>query len=90
MINAVTTASPEKGFSNNTNSRIHRRLVRDTGYAALVTGSVCGIAGFKKVKFPKKMKVHKYCAYLAGAFSFLHLAFIKGLDKVFYKKNKTV
>ena len=48
---------------------------------------VCGITGMRKVRFPYKMKVHKYSAYLAGITSFLHFGFIKGLDKIFTKKS---
>lgn len=66
---------------------LHRRLVSDSGYAALGFGTVCGITGMRKVKFPHKMKVHKYSAYLAGITSFLHFGFVKGLDKIFNKNT---
>lgn len=65
----------------------HYRLVNWSGYAALGFGTVCGITGLKKTKLPKKHTVHKYSAYLTGITSFLHLGFIKGLDRIFDKKE---
>lgn len=82
-IQPVQTSKP----MNSKKWNVHRHLVSDTGYAALGFGTVCGITGMKKVKFPYKMKVHKYSAYLAGITSFLHFGFIKGLDRIFDKKE---
>lgn len=88
MMNTIqpvqTIQPPINGKSKHS---LRHRLVSDSGYAALGFGTVCGITGMRKVKFPYKMKVHKYSAYLAGITSFLHFGFIKGLDKIFTKNH---
>lgn len=84
-IQPVQTSKPPIK-SNKWNLRRH--LVSDTGYAALGFGTVCGITGMKKVKFPHKMQVHKYSAYLTGITSLLHFGFIKGLDRIFTKPDR--
>lgn len=65
----------------------HKNWVSTTGYAAVGLGTAAGITGLKKVKFKHKMKVHKYSAYLAGISALLHLGIVKGLDKLFTKKD---
>lgn len=84
-IQPVQTIQPQIKGKNKRS--LKHRLVSDSGYAALGFGTVCGITGMRKVKFPYKMKVHKYSPYLAGITSFLHFGFIKGLDKIFTKKS---
>ena len=83
MMNTIqpvqTIQPPINGKSKHS---LRHRLVSDSGYAALGFGTVCGITGMRKVKFP-----YKYSAYLAGITSFLHFGFIKGLDKIFTKKS---
>ena len=68
-----------------------RQIIRDSGYAAIGAGTLCGITGFKQVKFANKMKIHKYSAYLAALTTFIHLASIKLWDKklftLFSNKN---
>ena len=82
MINSISTNIPTR---NENRRKAHKKLVSATGYAAIASGTACGITGLKSVKFQNKMKVHKYTAYLAAAFTFLHLGIAKGLDKLFYK-----
>lgn len=74
MINTVNTYSTPQKYGR-------RQIIRDSGYAAIAAGTVCGITGLKKVKFPHKMTVHKYSAYIAAITSFLHLGAIKRWDK---------
>ncbi len=85
MINPVTSTKPTE---QNVQRQIHKKLVSSTGYAAVGLGTVCGVTGLKNIKFKNKMKIHKYTAFLAAAFTFLHLGIAKGLDKLFYKENK--
>ena len=80
MINPVTP-TPQ-------NNRIkHKKLVSGTGYAAMGFGTVCGVTGLKSVKFPQKMKVHKYSAWPAAFSTMLHYGIAKGLDNLFYKNK---
>lgn len=81
MMNTISPIQQPKQAVNSKKWTLHRHLVCDTGYAALGFGTVCGITGMKKIKFPHKMKVHKFSAYLAGITSFLHFGFVKGLDR---------
>lgn len=85
-INPMMTELPKNNSQSDSRRKIHRRLVSDTGYAAMGFGTLCGIAGFKKVKIPNRIKFHKISAYIAAGFTALHFAFVKGLDKLFYKK----
>ena len=86
MISQVGISSPEKqNYSRKSKARYLN--IKYSGYAALTLGSVCGITGLRKVRFPYKMKVHKYSAYLAGISSFWHLGAIKQWDKIFSKNN---
>lgn len=89
MNNTITAASQSNisKFQPDAKWQRRSRLVKWSGYAALGFGTVCGVTGFKTVKFPHKHTVHKYSAYLAGITSFLHLGFIKGLDRIFDKKE---
>lgn len=65
-----------------TQSKYNRyKLIRDSGYVAIGAGTLCGVTGFRKVRFPFKPRVHKYCAYIAAISSFLHLGAIKNWDK---------
>lgn len=66
-------------------SKCRHLNIKYSGYAALSFGTVCGLTGLKSVKFPYKMKVHKYSAYLAAITSFWHLGAIKQWDKIFKK-----
>ncbi len=83
MINSVT----QKPYITDKKWQIHKKLVSSTGYAAMGFGTVCGLTGLNNVKFKNKMKVHKYSAYLAGLFTFLHFGIAKGLDKFLYKSE---
>ncbi len=83
MNNTITPVTPK----TNNNWQRHKKFVNYSGYAAIGFGTICGATGFKKVKFPHKHAVHKYSAYLAGITSFLHWGFVKGLDKIFEKRN---
>lgn len=82
----MMTELPKGSLELDNRRKIHRRLVSHTGYAAMGFGTLCGIAGFKKIKIPNRIKFHKISAYLAAGFTALHFAFVKGLDKLFYKK----
>ncbi len=75
----VTAVQPHK--TTGTNWQRHKKFVDWSGYGALGFGTICGVTAFKKVKIPQKRNIHKYSAYLAGITSFLHLGFVKGLDK---------
>ncbi len=88
MINRIEISMA--GKQNNPRKTNMRYLnIKYSGYAALTLGSVCGITGLSGVRFPHKMKVHKYSAYLAGITSLWHLGAIKQWDKIFSKnKNK--
>lgn len=87
MMNKIQPVQTTKPPMNSKKWNLRRHLISDTGYAALGFGTVCGITGMKKVRFPHKMEVHKYCAYLAGITSVLHFGFIKGWDRIFDKKS---
>ena len=50
-----------------------------TGYGALALGTASAIAGYKK-----KIKPHKYFAYIAGALAFVHTGIIEFYH---HKKN---
>ncbi len=65
---------------NNTSvkKKLWKNPVRDTGYAAAVFGISSGIAGAKK-----KIKLHKYLAYIAGIFTLAHLGIVE-----YYKHMK--
>lgn len=58
-----------------------RRIIRDSGYTAVAAGTLCGITGFRQIKFPYKHKVHKYSAYIAAITTFLHWGAVKRWDK---------
>jgi len=58
-----------------------RQIIRDSGYTSIAAGTVCGITGMRQVKFPYKMKVHKYGAYLAAIAALLHWGAVKRWDK---------
>lgn len=80
MINPVNTNPIPQ------NNRIkHKKLVSATGYAAMGFGTICGVTGLKSVKFPHKMNVHKYSAWLAAFSTVLHLGITKGFDRIFNK-----
>lgn len=83
----IEPISPTPLVQNNNKRKLHKKLVSYTGYTAMGFGTVCGVTGLKSVKFPYKMKVHKYSAYLAGIATVMHFAIAKGLDKLF-QKNK--
>ncbi len=76
MINSVGTTPV---VQNDNKQNIHKRLVSDTGYAAVGFGTVCGVTGLKSVKFNNKIKVHKCSALLAAISAALHFGFTKGL-----------
>lgn len=71
---------------NDNKRKLHKKLVSNTGYAAMGFGTVCGITGMKSLKFANKVTVHKVSAYLAGIATVMHFAIAKGLDKLFPKK----
>lgn len=81
MNNTITSAPKPVNWQR------RKQLVNWSGYAALGFGTLCGATGFTKVKIPQKRIIHKYSAYLAGITSFLHLGFIKGLDRIFEKRQ---
>ena len=58
-----------------------RQVIRDSGYTAVGAGTLCGITGFRQVKIPHKMKIHKYSAYIAAAATLLHWGSAKRWDK---------
>lgn len=70
---------------NDNKRKLHKKLVSNTGYAAMGFGTVCGITGMKSLKFANKVTVHKISAYLAGIATVTHFAIAKGLDKLFQK-----
>lgn len=63
---------------NNANTNSFQRIkskvnsVSLTGYGALVLGTASAIAGNRK-----KIKMHKYLAYIAGALAFVHTGIIE-------------
>lgn len=89
MLNTINISwsTQQYKYPENPKRKQHKNWVSGTGYAAMGFGTVTGLTGFKKVKFKNKMKVHKYSAYLAGASVLLHLGIVKGLDKLFARKN---
>lgn len=74
MLNSITSIPQQPKYGR-------RQIIRDSGYAAIAAGTVCGITGLKKVKFTHKITVHKTSAYIAAITSFLHLGAIKKWDK---------
>ena len=80
MINPVPPSQTQPKYGR-------RQLVRDSGYAAIAAGTLCGISGLRKVKFPHKMKVHKYSAYIATIASFLHWGAVKRWDKKLFNNK---
>lgn len=52
-----------------------------TGYASLAFGTASVVAGANK-----KIKAHKYLAYIAGALAFLHTGIVEG-RKISFKKG---
>lgn len=83
----IESISPTPLVQNDNKRKLHKKLVSNTGYAAMGFGTVCGITGMKSLKFANKMTVHKVSAYLAGIATVMHFAIAKGLDKLF-QKNK--
>lgn len=56
---------------------LRKQIVSYSGYSAMGLGTLCGVTALKSVKFPNKMKVHKYSAYLAGISTLLHFTAVK-------------
>lgn len=83
----IEPISPTPLVQNDNKRKLHKKLVSNTGYAAMGFGTVCGITGMKSLRFANKMTVHKVSAYLAGIATVMHFAIAKGLDKLF-PKNK--
>ncbi len=83
----IEPISPTPLVQNGNKRKLHKKLVSNTGYAAMGFGTVCGITGMNSLKFANKMTVHKVSAYLAGIATVMHFAIAKGLDKLF-QKNK--
>lgn len=83
----IEPISPTPLVQNDNKRKLHKKLVSNTGYAAMGFGTVCGITGMKSLRFANKMTVHKVSAYLAGIATVMHFAIAKGLDKLF-QKNK--
>ncbi len=79
MINSVPMTHKRQKYGR-------RQIIRDSGYTAIGAGTLCGITGFKQVKFSHKLKIHKYSAYLAALFTLVHLVCIKGWDKKLFAK----
>lgn len=77
---------PLNSVNPNTSTRQRMKIntVTATGYAALGAGAASAIAGFNK-----KIKPHKYLAYLAGIFAVAHTGIIE-FYKFSSKKNKQV
>ncbi len=72
---------PPVGTTNQTttpNKKIWKHPLRDTGYASAALGIASGIAGSSK-----KIKLHKYLAYAAGALMLAHI----GLAEYFKHKK---
>ena len=82
MINSVSSLN-QNNFQKKSNYR--HKLVSYSGYAAMGFGTITGVSGFKSVKFPGKMKVHKISAWMAAISTFVHFAVIKRVDKIFQK-----
>lgn len=74
MIKAINPAQTQSKYGR-------RQIIRDSGYTAIAAGTLCGITGMRSVKFPYKMKVHKFSAYTAAITAFLHWGAVKGWDK---------
>ncbi len=79
--------SPLNSVNPNTSARQKMKIntVTATGYAALGAGAASAIAGFNK-----KIKPHKYLAYLAGIFAIAHTGIIEFYKFRHSKKDKTV
>ncbi len=54
-----------------------------TGYASLALGTASVVAAANK-----KIKAHKYLAYIAGALAFLHTGIVEGRKNAFKKGVK--
>ena len=80
MISSVTSTPTQSKYGR-------RQFIRDSGYTAVATGTICGITGFRQIRFPHKMKVHKYSAYIAAITTFLHWGAAKRWDKKIFKNN---
>ena len=76
MVNPITSTPVQTKYGR-------RHIIRDSGYTAVAAGTVCGITGFRQIRFPYKMKVHKYSAYIAAITTFLHWGAVKRWDKKF-------
>ncbi len=81
MIDKITGTQTQSKYGRH-------QVIQDSGYIAIASGTLCGVTGFRQIKFPHKMKVHKYSAYIAAITSFLHWGAVKRWDKKFLK-NKT-
>ena len=81
----IEPISPSSVVQNDNKRKLHKKLVSNTGYAAMGFGTVCGITGMKSLKFANKVTVHKVSAYLAGIATVIHFAIAKGLDKLFQR-----
>lgn len=77
MINTVTQqpihTKPNRRYQN----------IKYSGYVGLCSIGVCALTGFKQVKFPHKMKIHKASAIITAISSLWHLGAIKKWDRFF-------
>ena len=81
MISAVTQQPIHK------KSNLRYQNIKYSGYIALGSIGACALTGMKQVKFPNKMRVHKYSAILTAVSSLWHLGAIKKWDKIFTNNN---
>lgn len=80
----VNPTSQIKFLANNQNQGYkNRNYTSITGYAAAACGVTSGILGAKK-----KIKLHKYFAYIAAALTALHIGIVE-TKKYQYQKNSS-
>lgn len=81
MMNTINPTTVHKPLT------IRKKIVSYSGYAAIAAGTLCGVTGFRQVKIPNKMKVHKYSAYFAAISTLLHWGAAKGWDRKLFNKH---
>ena len=83
MISAVSFHSDKTPHKFN----LRYANIKYSGYTALGAIGVCALTGFKQVKIPHKMALHKCSAIITALSSLWHLGAIKRWDKFFTKQN---
>lgn len=84
MIAPLTNAKPQQMYKK---SNARYQNIKYSGYISLGAMGVCSLTGLRKVRFPKKIQVHKISAILTAVSGLWHLGAIKRWDKIFSKEQ---